>query len=57
MPLVCNEAYVTLVTSDSYVSEQESWLDLQTTGTKRAIWCLAASNNFPRIPRNSQINF
>lgn len=44
MPLVCNEAYVTLVTSDSYVSGAGVLArSLQTTGTKRAIWCLAAS--------------
>lgn len=46
MPLIKNEAYVTLVTSDSYVVGAGVLArSLQATGTKRQIWCLAASKN------------
>ena len=44
MPLIQNEAYVTLITSDSYVVGAGVLArSLQATGTKRQIWCLAAS--------------
>lgn len=44
MPLICNEAYVTLVTSDSYVAGAGVLArSLKSTGTNRSIWCLAAS--------------
>lgn len=46
MPLIQNEAYVTLVTSDSYVVGAGVLArSLQSTGTVRSIWCLAASKN------------
>ena len=51
MPLNCNEAYVTLITSDSYVSGAGVLArSLKATGTKRSIWCLVASN---KISSNS----
>lgn len=46
MPLINNEAYVTLVTSDSYVVGAGVLArSLQATGTKRQMWCLAANKN------------
>lgn len=46
MPLINNEAYVTLVTSDSYVVGAGVLArSLQSTGTIRTIWCLVASKN------------
>lgn len=44
MALICNEAYVTLITSDSYVAGAGVLArSLKSSGTKRSIWCLAAS--------------
>jgi glycogenin len=46
MPLIKNGAYVTLVTSDSYVAGAGVLArSLQATGTKRQIWCLVANKN------------
>lgn len=48
-PLIKNEAYVTLVTSDSYVVGAGVLArSLQSSGTNRTIWCLAASKQLSR---------
>lgn len=52
-PLIKNEAYVTLVTSDSYVVGAGVLArSLQSTGTNRTIWCLAASKQLSQNSLN-----
>lgn len=52
-PLIKNEAYVTLVTSDSYVVGAGVLArSLRSSGTVRTIWCLAASKQLSQNSMN-----